>query len=98
MEDSTMDTVVRHKGQVTIPAPVRKRLHVEEGDRLDVSIRGCEIVLRPYSNGNGNGKLAEAELPAEWAERIDRSLAEVEAGLVTVYENEDDFLDSLGAD
>jgi AbrB family looped-hinge helix DNA binding protein len=93
-----MDAIVRQKGHITIPAPVREELHVEEGDRLDVSVRGCEIVLRLERSVNGNGRDAEAELPAEWIERIDKSLAEVNAGLVTVYENEDDFFASLGDD
>jgi AbrB family looped-hinge helix DNA binding protein len=87
-----MDAIVRHKGQFTIPAPVREKLHVREGDRLEVSVRGCEIVLRPRSIKN------EDKLPQEWLARIDKSLAEVDAGLVTVYENEDDFFASLGDD
>ena len=32
--------------QVTIPADIRKRLGIEEGDYLEVKVRGEEIILR----------------------------------------------------
>ena len=37
---------VRKKAQITLPLSVRRRLAIEEGDLLDVSVRDGEIVLR----------------------------------------------------
>ena len=37
---------VRKKAQLTLPLSVRQKLGVEEGDYLDVQVRGGEIVLK----------------------------------------------------
>ena len=37
---------VRKKAQITLPLSVRRKLAIEEGDLLDVSVRDGEIVLR----------------------------------------------------
>lgn len=36
---------VRHKGQITLPANVRQKLDISEGDLLTVQVRDHEIVL-----------------------------------------------------
>jgi AbrB family looped-hinge helix DNA binding protein len=38
---------VKSKGQVTIPARMREKLHLEDGSLLEAFFRGDEIVLRP---------------------------------------------------
>ena len=38
---------VKSKGQVTIPARMREKLHLEDGNLLEVFFRGNEIILRP---------------------------------------------------
>jgi len=38
---------LRGRAQITLPAFVRRRLGLDEGDLLDVSVRDGEIVLRP---------------------------------------------------
>ena len=35
------------KGQVTIPAEIRERMALEEGDDLEVTVEGGRIVLTP---------------------------------------------------
>lgn len=40
-------TKVTSKGQVVIPAAIRKRLGITKGMRLVVETRGDEIVMRP---------------------------------------------------
>lgn len=37
---------VRKKAQVTLPQSIRRALNIEEGDFLDASVKGSEIVLR----------------------------------------------------
>ena len=41
---------VSDKGQVTIPAEARKRLGINPRTRLDVEVRGDELVLRPVKS------------------------------------------------
>jgi len=38
---------VKSKGQVTLPIRMREKLHLEDGNLLEVFFRGDEIVLRP---------------------------------------------------
>jgi AbrB family looped-hinge helix DNA binding protein len=87
----------RQKGQITIPAPIREKACVAEGDVVDVSYRPGEIVIHVQrENGNGNGNGAPPDfLPPEWTERIERSIAELDAGRGEVFEDEDDFFASL---
>src|SRR3989304_9556827 len=40
-------TVVRGKGQITIPSEIRKATHLEEGDPVEVEIVEGGILLRP---------------------------------------------------
>lgn len=43
-----MQTKVSTKGQVVLPAPLRRRLGIRAGDPLDVNIEAGRIVLTPY--------------------------------------------------
>lgn len=40
-------SVLRKKGQITIPEQIRSRLRLNPGDRLDFVIKGDKVVLRP---------------------------------------------------
>ena len=35
---AVMQTTMTNKGQVTIPKPIRDKLHLEPGDRIDISL------------------------------------------------------------
>ena len=41
---------VNRKAQVTIPKAVREKLNIQEGDVLELEVRGEELVLRPYAS------------------------------------------------
>ena len=41
-------SVVRGKGQITIPTDVRKAAHLEEGDPVEVEIVPEGILIRPH--------------------------------------------------
>jgi AbrB family looped-hinge helix DNA binding protein len=43
-----MQTRVSTKGQVVLPAPLRRRLGIRTGDPLDASVEAGSIVLRPH--------------------------------------------------
>jgi AbrB family looped-hinge helix DNA binding protein len=38
---------VNARGRITLPADVRRQLHLAEGDRLEVAVKGDRITLRP---------------------------------------------------
>jgi len=42
-----METKLSTKGQIVIPDPLRRRLGLQPGDRLDISVDAGRIVLTP---------------------------------------------------
>lgn len=86
------NTVVRGKGQLTIPADVREAAHLEEGDPLEVIIVDEGILLRPQ-------KVIDATQAwywtAAWQAGEREALSDYRAGRTTVYESSEDFLASL---
>ena len=53
---------VRKKAQVTLPLSVRRKLGIEEGDYMDVQVRGSEVVLKPK-------KLVDKDQAYFWTKR-----------------------------
>lgn len=72
-----MQTTVTKRGQTVIPAPIRKRYHIQEGDHLvwiddGESIRVIPVAHDPISalRGRGRGeRLVERLLAARQADR-----------------------------
>ena len=68
------------KGQVVIPAPLRKQLAIEPGDLLEVSLSGDHIELRPvpkdpiaaFSGSLSGGKNLANGLIEEHASEVGR--------------------------
>lgn len=65
-------TVMTRKGQITVPAAIRRALGIKEGDKLALSIREereGEVILRPvrsvaeatYGVAGGTGQLADLD-------------------------------------
>jgi AbrB family looped-hinge helix DNA binding protein len=42
-----MEVIVRDKGRLTLPMSVRRALGIEEGNSLELEVKGSEVVLRP---------------------------------------------------
>jgi antitoxin PrlF len=40
-------STITSKGQTTLPAPVRRALHLKAGDRILYEIQGDSVVIRP---------------------------------------------------
>lgn len=51
-------TTVSSKSQIVLPAEIRRALGIRTGDRLEVSVEGNHIVLRP-ATGSDTDALAE---------------------------------------
>ncbi len=88
-------TIMRAKGQVTIPTEIRRAAGLEEGDPVEVEITDDGILLRPK-------KLIDAAQAWFWSTPWQEGEREVSrdlvAGRVKRYENAEKFLASLGGD
>ncbi len=75
---------VREKYQVTIPQEVRGKIPLKVGERVEVTARGTEIVIRPI-----------VEIPRdqawfwskEWQEQIAQSIKDLERGKMKVFKS-----------
>jgi len=57
------------KGQVTLPAAIRRRLGLKADSRVDIELRGSEIVIRPMrslSELRGVFRHCAADGPMDW--------------------------------
>jgi AbrB family looped-hinge helix DNA binding protein len=85
-------SVIRAKGQVTIPQDVREAAHLEAGDHVEVEITADGILLRPK-------RLIDASQAWFWTDRwqaMEREASEdINAGRVTTFESPEAFLESL---
>jgi len=85
-------TRIRGKGQVTLPESVRRAARLQEGDYLEVSTRGGEIVMRPK-------KLVDADQAWFWTDAWqagEREASEdIAAGRTTRSANAKEFVKDL---
>ena len=85
-------SVMRAKGQVTIPRDVREAVHLEEGDPVQIEVTDAGILLRPM-------KLIDASQgwfwSPEWQQGEREASADISAGRVKTSESVEDFLQSL---
>ena len=86
-------TVVRGKGQITIPSEIRKAARLEEGDPIEVELVEDGILLRPC-------KVIDATQAwfwePGWQAREREAAADLAAGRSRTFETSDEFLASLG--
>ena len=85
-------SVIRAKGQLTIPQDVRDAAHLEEGDPIEIEIVADGILLRPK-------KLVDASQAwfwsREWQDGEREASADIQAGRVLASESATAFLESL---
>jgi antitoxin PrlF len=91
-DDAMAMTTIRRRGQVTIPSSVAKAAHLREGDPVEVEIVPEGILLRPR-------KVIDATQawfwePA-WQAGEREASADIAAGRVKTFDNDQDFLESL---
>ncbi len=44
-----METTLSSKGQLVLPARIRRQLRLAQGERLSIEVRGDSVVLRPVA-------------------------------------------------
>ncbi len=92
MDSTTGFTKLSSKGQVTLPKHVRTAAHLVEGDPMKVEITDEGILLRPQ-------KMVDAGqawfFTPEWQEGEAAASADIAAGRVTTFDNDEDFLASF---
>jgi AbrB family looped-hinge helix DNA binding protein len=85
-------SIVRNKGQITVPREIREAAHLEEGDPVEFEIVEQGILLRPK-------KLVDATQAwfwsPHWQEGEAAASADIAAGRTTSYDSDEDFLASL---
>lgn len=52
-----MQTRVSTKGQVVLPGPLRRKLGIEAGDAMDLSVEAGRIVLMPHRKKARKGRI-----------------------------------------
>jgi len=54
-----MQTKVSTKGQIVLPGPLRRRLHIRAGDSLDISVEDDRIVLTSPKRKHSKARIIE---------------------------------------
>lgn len=85
-------SVLRAKGQVTLPAAIRKALHIEEGDDVSFEITDDGVVLRGLKSIRADQAWFWTEAWQAGERRVDEEMA---AGRGKVSLSTEEFLESL---
>ena len=75
---------VREKYQVTIPEEVRGKIPLKVGERVEVTARGSEIVIRPIVEIPRNQAWFWSK---EWQEQVSQSIKDLERGKMKVFKS-----------
>ncbi|MBI4294892.1 MAG: AbrB/MazE/SpoVT family DNA-binding domain-containing protein [Chloroflexi bacterium] len=89
-----LSKVTRH-GQITLPASVRRRLGIEEGDLVEIKIEDEKAVLRPK-------KLVDKSQAyfwtRKWQEGEQEADEDIKAGRVNTFDTVDQLIEDLDED
>ncbi len=88
----TYSKVTRH-GQITLPAPVRKKLGIEEGDLVEIEVVDDKAVLVPKRLID---KSQAYFWTRKWQEGEKEANEDIKAGRVRVFDSADELFEDLG--
>ena len=88
----TIQTVIRDKGQITIPSEIRKAAHLDEGDPVEFVVTSDGILMRPRKTIDSTQ--AWFWTPA-WQQREREATDDIRRGRVTTYKTDEAFLHSF---
>jgi AbrB family looped-hinge helix DNA binding protein len=94
MARTVFRTEVRAKGQLTIPAPVRQRARLKDGDLVEIEVTSKGILLRPLRTIDATQ--AWFWTPG-WQAGEREASSDIEARRTTRFGNAKEFLASLKA-
>jgi AbrB family looped-hinge helix DNA binding protein len=84
---------VTRNGQITLPASIRKKLGIEEGDVVEMSIEDEKVVLAPK-------KLVDKSQAyfwtKKWQDTEKQAEEDIESGRVKSFGSVDELVDNLG--
>ena len=88
---TTYSKVTRH-GQVTLPASVRRKLGIEEGDLVEVMVEGDKAVLLPKKIVD---KSQAYFWTKEWQVAEREASEDIKAGRVKTFDNVEELIKDL---
>ncbi len=88
---TTYSKVTRH-GQVTLPASVRRKLGIEEGDLIEVMVEDDKAILLPKKIID---KSQAYFWTKEWQEAEKEASADIKAGRVKKFDNVEELIKDL---
>jgi antitoxin MazE len=83
--------VTRH-GQITLPAPIRKSLGIEEGDMVEIEVIEDRVMLVPKRLVD---KSQAYFWTKEWQEAEKKADEDVKAGRIRVFDSADELMKDL---
>lgn len=89
---TTYSKVTRH-GQVTLPASIRRKLGIEEGDIIEVIVEDDKAVLLPKKIVD---KSQAYFWTREWQEAEKEASDDIKEGRVKTFDNIDELMKDLG--
>ena len=88
----TYSKVTRH-GQITLPAPVRKSLGIEEGDLVEIEVIDEKAVIVPKRIVDKNQAYFWTK---KWQEEEREADEDIKAGRVKVFDSVEELFRDLG--
>lgn len=75
---------IREKYQVTIPEDVREKIPLKVGERVEVTVRGDDIIIHPVIEIPRSQKWFWDK---EWQDQISKSMKDLSEGKVKVFKS-----------
>ena len=83
---------VKDKAQITLPAKLRRALHIQEGDYLEARLEGNTVVLTPQKV---TAKFPTFELSKQGEAMLAEALEDVKAGRVSEFTDVESLIAEL---
>ena len=83
---------IRQNFQITLPAEIRKKLHLEVGDFLETEIKDGRVIIKPQKTIDAQQAWFWSK---EWQEGEKEAQADLQAGKVKKFKNVEDLIADL---
>ena len=83
---------IRQNFQITLPAEIRKKLHLEVGDFLEAEIKDGRVIIKPQKTIDAQQAWFWSK---EWQEGEKEAQADLGAGKVKKFKNVEDLIADL---